>query len=170
MLNQDSIHNEIKYRKVESQDIESICAIYNSHIDLGGSTFEKDYWQASTLEKQIINNQDDFWFVAQLTDKIIGWSAARRYSDRFGYRLTREFAIYFAAEYTGKGYAAKLLEMTERACRLAGIHHLVSRVIANNEKSIRFHHRFGYETVGTQREIGYLNDQWLDVAILQKIL
>ena len=34
--------------------------------------------------------------MAQLTDKIIGWSAARRYSDRFGYRLTREFAIYFA--------------------------------------------------------------------------
>lgn len=170
MVNQDLMDNRIKYRKVETQDIETICTIYNSHIELGGSTFETESWQAAILNQQILNNQDDHWFVAEDTNQIIGWCAARRYSDRYGYRLTREIAIYFAINHTGRGYATSLLEMTENACRLSGVHHLVSRVIASNEHSIRFHRRCGYEMVGIQKEIGYLNDEWLDVAILQKIL
>jgi len=43
-------------------------------------------------------------------------------------------------------------------------------VVAGNDHSIRFHQRFGYETVGLQRRIGYLHGRWYDVMILQRLL
>jgi phosphinothricin acetyltransferase len=62
------------------------------------------------------------------------------------------------------------LQKTEDVCAEQGIHHLVSRVIAGNQRSLQFHFRCGYKMVGIQKEIGRLNGEWLDVAILQKIL
>ena len=46
----------------------------------------------------------------------------------------------------------------------------MAKILAVNETSIRFHRRFGFEIVGQQRAIGYLNGRWYDVVILQRIL
>ena len=162
--------SDVRYRPARKEDCADICKIYNSHIDHGGSTFETEYWQACQLASQITGNEIDHWFVAEQNTKIIGWSAARIYSNRYGYRLTREIAIYLSIEHIGNGYANKLLELTEQICRDNGVHHLVSRVITCNQQSLRFHNRHGYEIVGIQKEIGKLKGEWLDVAILQKIL
>jgi len=162
--------NATNYRIANRSDIPEICRIYNSHIDLGGSTFETEYWQEETLSQEIVDNPNNIWFVAENRDGIIGWSSARLFSPRFGYRLTREIAIYFWSAHTGKGHSRGLLQKTEDVCAEQGIHHLVSRVIAGNQRSLQFHFRCGYEMVGIQKEIGRLNGEWLDVAILQKIL
>ena len=53
---------------------------------------------------------------------VIGWAAARLHSYRFGYRLTREIAIYLAIEHMGKGIAGQLLKLTENSCIDLGIH------------------------------------------------
>ncbi len=36
--------------------------------------------------------------------------------------------------------------------------------------SIEYNLRFGYEVVGIQREIGFKNGHWQDVAVLQLVL
>ncbi len=164
------MHHHVEYRSVISEDISGICKIYNAHIELGGSTFETVPWETSILHDQIMKNDKDIWFVAEMNHTVIGWAAARLHSNRFGYRLTREIAIYLAIEHMGKGIAGQLLKLTENSCIDLGIHHLVARVITSNERSLRFHERAGYGLVGVQKEIGRLNDQWLDVAIMQKIL
>ena len=51
-----------------------------------------------------------------------------------------------------------------------GYRHLVAKIMAVNEGSLRFHLERGYEQVGRQREIGFLNGTWHDVVILQRIL
>ena len=59
--------------------------------------------------------------------------------------------------------------MIER-CRAYGYHHLVAKILADNTRSIEYNLRFGYERVGVQREIGFKNGHWQDVAILQLVL
>lgn len=170
MTKQETNQKEVQYRKAIAQDVACICQIYNSYVDAGGATFATDYWKENALAGEIINNPENIWFVAEKDTQIIGWASARLYSSRHGYRLTRELAVYFELEHVGKGYAYDLVKKTESVCVAHGIHHLVSRVIAGNQQSLQFHLRCGYEMVGIQREIGNLNDQWLDVAILQKLI
>ena len=55
-------------------------------------------------------------------------------------------------------------------CQQQSIHHLKARIVAGNDASIDFHLRLGYEVVGTQKEVGQMDDQWLDVVLLQKLL
>ena len=45
----------------------------------------------------------------------------------------------------------------------------VAKIVAGNDRSLAFHQRYGYQFVGTQKEIGRINDQWVDVVILQRI-
>ena len=39
-----------------------------------------------------------------------------------------------------------------------------------NAVGLAFHEAFGYEVVGVQRDIGYLDGRWEDVVVLQKVL
>jgi phosphinothricin acetyltransferase len=46
----------------------------------------------------------------------------------------------------------------------------MARIVAGNQTSIDFHLRLGYEVIGTQKEVGHMDNQWLDVVLLQKLL
>ncbi|MDC0295328.1 GNAT family N-acetyltransferase [bacterium] len=157
-------------RTAEPKDVPSICRIYNAHIDLGGATFETEHWDPQAIQEKLQAVTTDYWFVMEADSQVVGWSAARSYSQRYGYRLTREVAVYLDPGFIGLGYGRELMKRLETICRRHKIHHLVSRIIASNQASLQFHDQIGYELVGVQKEIGSLNNQWQDVAILQKLI
>ena len=101
---------------------------------------------------------------------IVGWSVAKRYSDRPGYLHTCETSVFVGAEQQGKGYGSVLQKAVVERADAFGYRHLVAKILAVNEWSIEFHRRFHYEVVGTQRKVGFLNGQWHDVVIMQRIL
>ena len=47
---------------------------------------------------------------------------------------------------------------------------MVAKIYAKNEASIEYNRKLGYEIVGTQKEIGYVGGEWLDVTIMQLII
>jgi phosphinothricin acetyltransferase len=55
-------------------------------------------------------------------------------------------------------------------CRRFGYHHIVAKILADNQTSINLHEKFGFALVGVQREVGRLAGRWRDVAIYQLIL
>ncbi len=156
-------------RKADAHDAPAIAAIYNHYVDVGGATFDTVHLSVSVLAKRIEERVPDGWYVADLGDAILGWASARRYSDRFGYRFCCETAIYLAPEAKGTGVADQLQHAINAHCLKYNLHHAVAKVIADNTRSMAFHLRHGYELVGVQKEIGRMNDRWVDVAILQKI-
>ena len=160
----------IPVRAAAPTDAAEIARIYNHHVDIGGSTFDAEHWSDDRVSRLIAAPQPDAWFVAnQSGGRLLGWASARRFSDRYGYRYTCETAIYLHPEAMGRGIGARLQQRVESHCIASDIHHAVARIIASNERSLAFHEQFGYKLVGIQREIGRLNDRWVDVAILQKI-
>ena len=99
-----------------------------------------------------------------------GWGVVKRYSDRPGYKVACETSIYFDLASTGRGYGSRLQKALIDKVRAFGYHHIVTKIWASNAGSLRFHEAFGFELVGVQKEIGFLDGQWLDVAILQCLL
>jgi phosphinothricin acetyltransferase len=55
-------------------------------------------------------------------------------------------------------------------CMALGYHVLVARISQGNDTSVKMHEKFGFETVGVMKELGFKWGQWHGVVIMQKLL
>jgi len=85
---------------------------------------------------------------------------------------TTDLPVFLRRELVGQrtGYGSSLQSELLRIAKELGYHHVVVKIWAGNMISIRMHQKFGFETVGTQREIGFVNGTWQDVTIMQLVL
>jgi len=160
----------MQIRTYLDKDLPAIAEIYNEAIALGGVTMDQDAYTLEDIAAIVKKfNHRETILVAQKEDLVIGWGIIKRYSDRPGYYVCCETSIYFSFSSTGKGYGHSLQSALLEKVKAFGYHHVVAKILATNPQSIRFHQRFGFEMVGIQKEIGYHQGKWLDVAILQLI-
>lgn len=108
--------------------------------------------------------------VGNLGTRVIAWGIVKQYSTRPGYQYACETSVYVADEFKNRGYGSKLLHALISRARSLGYRHLVAKILAVNKSSIRFHQHIGFEVVGRQRDIGFLNGTWHDIIIMQRIL
>ncbi|WP_204103902.1 MULTISPECIES: GNAT family N-acetyltransferase [Spirulina sp. CCY15215] len=160
----------ILIRPYNACDFTAIASIYNESIAAKNTTMDCEFFSADKIRLQVEKFSDrETILVAQKGDRTIGWGIIKRYSDRQGYRVCCETSIYLSLAETGKGYGKKLQTILLQQVKEFGYHHIVAKILACNQKSITFHQYFGFELVGIQKEIGYLNGCWHDMAILQLI-
>ncbi|NND97308.1 MAG: N-acetyltransferase [Pirellulaceae bacterium] len=153
----------------DEADAAQIARIYNHYVVTGGATFDNVQWPSSRVTALMEIGLPDAFYLADLDNQILGWASARRFSDRHGYLHACETAIYLDPDAIGRSVADLLQQQIEFHCREHGFHHAVAKIIASNQRSLAFHYRHGYELVGVQKEIGFVDNQWVDVAILQRI-
>ncbi|TWU47482.1 N-acyltransferase YncA [Rubripirellula tenax] len=168
-LTDDSL-SDPRCQEARTTDAEKIAEIYNHYVRVGGATFDLATWTAIQVRELLQIKPPEVWVICSSDDDMLGWASARQFSTRHGFRMSLESAIYMAPEAMGRGIADLLQQDVERRCRAANIHHLMARIISTNQRSIAFHRRHGYELVGIQKEVGHMDDRWIDLAIMQKIL
>jgi len=161
----------MEFRLGDIRDAAVVMEIYNEHILLGNSTMDlvgkslKDIegWfnDFGNCELIVILEEDQY---------VVGWGIIKQYSDREGYSKTCETAIYLRQSETRKGYGSKMKRWIIDKCRVLGYHHLVAKIFALNTASIEYNKKLGYEMVGRQKEVGFINGQWQDVVIMQLII
>lgn len=152
-------------------DYQAVAAIYNEYISLGNASMEENFKSVEDIAHWVDNfNDRERLYVLRKKDKVIGWGIIKRYSDRGGYRFAAETAIYITSGELRKGYGSNMKKFLIERCKELGYHHLVAKVFAENEASIRYNVELGYTIVGTQKEVGYKNDRWVDVVIMQYII
>jgi L-amino acid N-acyltransferase YncA len=152
-------------------DYDAVAAIYNEYIFEGNSTMEESECHANEIAQWVDQfNAREKLLVMKKRNAVVAWGIIKRYSDRSGYRLTAETAVYVTASERRKGYGSKMKEVLIEQCRDLGYHHLVAKVFARNLASIQYNLKLGYSIVGTQKEIGFKNNEWLDVVIMQYLI
>lgn len=161
-------------RQATLNDADAVAGIYNHYVRAGGATFDTQPWERSQVIEIMDIRPPECWLVAvdatgNPGDQMLGWASARKFSDRHGYRLSVETAIYLSPEAQGRGVADRLQRELEAACVKGGLHHATARILVQNHRSLQFHYRHGYEKVGVQKEIGNMDEKWIDVMILQKL-
>ena len=150
-------------------DCDRIANIYNEY--LGKSTMDLSPKTGDDYRQQMQEMDDrEMMLVLDDGETVTGWGVLKKYSPREGYRFTGETSVYLDPGFLGRGLGKRLkLELIEKARNL-GYKHLVARINSNNETSIGYNLKLGYEWVGIQKMVGNVNGKWLDVAILQLIL
>ena len=163
--------DEVLIRPYRLDDLSAIASIYNESIATQKTTMDSEFFNAENVESLVKKFGDrEMILIAQKCDRIIGWGIIKRYSERSGYRVCCETSIYLSLSETGRGYGKHLQSALLQQVKEFGYHHVVAKILACNQKSIDFHQYFGFELVGIQKEIGYLNGTWHDIAIMQLIL
>ena len=154
-----------------TRDYHEVAEIYNEYISQGNATMEENFKTTEDIAKWVEDfNERERLYVLMKEEKVIGWGIIKRYSDRGGYRFAAETAIYLTSGELRKGYGSDMKKFLIEKSRELGYHHLVAKVFAHNEASIRYNIELGYTIVGVQKEIGFKNDQWVDVVIMQYII
>jgi phosphinothricin acetyltransferase len=152
-------------------DAGAIAAIYNESIAANDSTMDDVPKTAADIRQQMSYfHEREALLVLEQKGEVLGWGIIKRYSDRPGYRFCCETSLYIRRALTRRGYGSRIEQALIDRCRQLGYHHLVAKIWATNHGSITMHERFGYEIVGTQREVGYKDGRWQDVTIMQCLL
>ncbi len=160
-------------RPCEYDDAAAVAAIYNESIEAADSTMELTPKSAEDIGLLLRRLGDrERLLVIESTEGIEGWGILKRYSDREGYRFAAETSVYLRRGHVGKrtGYGSAIQQELMKLSEDLGYHHIVAKIWASNEISIRMHEKFGFEIVGTQREIGFVKEEWRDVTIMQYVV
>jgi phosphinothricin acetyltransferase len=156
----------------QSEDCPAILEIINDQILTGTALYD---YQPRTLAQQlaIFDDKTQKGFpiiVAKVADEIVGFGYYSEFRFREAYKFTVEHSVYAKKNYIGKGIGHLLLTELIELAKKQNLHTMIGVIDSENESSIAFHEKFGFEKAGFIKESGYKFDRWLHSVFMQKIL
>ena len=147
-----------------ASDWPEVERIYRAGIETGNATFETkpplwEEWDAIHLP--------DLRFVAA-GPGLVGWTAAKRVSNRNAYRGVVEESVYIDPGFAGRGLGRLLLAALIEASEQLGYWTIQTGIFPENKPSIALHEKVGFRLVGTQELVGESNGLWRDVALMER--
>lgn len=169
----DGTRAPLRIRAAGEADMPAVEAIYAHHVLHGLATFEEVPPTADEMNarRQAVIAAGLPYLVAESEGRILGYCYATAYRPRPAYRHTVEDSVYVAEGHGGRGIGGALLGALIARCEEGPWRQMLA-VIGNsgNEGSIGLHRRFGFETVGTLRSVGFKLGRWVDTVLMQRPL
>jgi len=160
----------LNIRQTTLADLGQITEIYNDAIQKTTATFDTE---PKTLEEQ------ESWFaehdarhpvlVVDEDGLIVAWASLSQWSDRCAYCDTAEISLYVKEEHRGKGIGKQLMRAIIQEGKTAGLHTVIARIAGSNKISADLCKSFGFQYIGTMREVGKKFGNLLDVHLMQLI-
>lgn len=150
-------------------DVADLAGIYNTYILRRGHTLDVSPIPVGYFTTAIFDNSLST-IVATSSGEIVGWGRLFRWSPKTGYSTTAETSVYVHPMWIGQGVGRALKEQLIEEALCNGIHHLVARIFASNRAAIEYNLRLGYRMVGVQKQVGRVDGEFVDIAILERII
>jgi len=162
----------MEIRLYQIEDALAILDIINYNIL--NSTALYDY-KPRTLENQIAIFEEKLKkgfpiIVAIDNETLVGFGYYSEFRFREAYKFTVEHSVYAHPNYIGKGIGKLILENLIKLAKLQKLHTMIGVIDAENQSSIEFHKKFGFEIAGTIKDSGFKFDRWLHSVFMQKML
>lgn len=156
----------------QSEDCPAILEIINDQILTGTALYD---YQPRTLAQQLAIFDDKLQkgfpiIVAKVADEIVGFGYYSEFRFREAYKFTVEHSVYAKKNYVGNGIGKLLLSELIELAKKQNLHTMIGVIDSENESSIAFHEKFGFEKAGFIKESGYKFDRWLHSVFMQKML
>lgn len=162
----------VRIRDAKREDLPIILKIVNYEIEHTTSIYDYDKrnleYQTAWFEKKKIEKMPII--IAEENGEVIGFGTFGIFRQWDGYQFSVEHSIYLDKDSRGKGTGKKIMKELIRLAIEQGYHTMIAGVDANNVKSIKFHHDFGFKEVGRFNQIGYKFEKWLDLIFMQLFL
>lgn len=163
---------EISIRQAVKQDIEKILEIVNYEILNSTVVFdykEKTYaQQLNWFEQKRLNEMPVI--VAEYKGEVVGFGTYGIFRPWDAYQFSVEHSIYVENDFRTNGIGKQLLTNLIELAKTEGYHTMIAGLDGSNEGSFEFHKKFGFQEVGTVKEVGFKFNKWLDLRFLQLLL
>lgn len=156
-------------RPVQTADAQALADIYNHYILNSVVTFEVDVLSATELRRRIeaVACLGLPWLVAQENDQVVGYAYANLWRERSAYRFSVESTVYLQPQLTGSGWGTRLYSALFEQLRTLEVHAVIGGITLPNPASVALHEKMGMHKVAEFPEVGFKQDQWLDVGYWQ---
>jgi phosphinothricin acetyltransferase len=159
-------------RDARDSDLPGLLDIYNDiiatstavYIDDPASLDERTAWWKGRVTAGFPV------LVAEDATGVTGFASFGEFRVRPGYRFSAEHTVHVRADRRGHGIGQALVTRLIELATASGKHVLIGGVDAENEASLRFHERLGFERVAHFKQVGFKFGRWLDLVFLQRYL
>lgn len=153
----------------DAADALNILKIYEPYVQHTAVSFEIETPSLQEFSQRIVNISTQYPYIVYLSnDNIIGYAYASKHRDRAAYCYNVDVSIYIFPEYHGKGIAQNLYTALFSLLKEQGYYYAFAGCTIPNEKTIKFHQKFGFNIIGNYKNVGYKLGEWHDVTWLQK--
>jgi phosphinothricin acetyltransferase len=162
----------IKIRPYKTKDTQAILEILNFNILHSTSLYDyeiRSYEQQKSILEDKINKGFPV-IVAELDGEVAGFGMYSEFRLREAYKFTVEHSVYVNENFQGKGIGKLVLQELIDLARQQNIHTMIAVIDSENQNSVVFHEKFGFETVGVFKECGFKFDRWLNTVFMQLLL
>ncbi|HET6533286.1 MAG TPA: GNAT family N-acetyltransferase [Actinoplanes sp.] len=155
----------VRIARMRDAHATQVLEIYRLGIATGNATFETEppTWDAFTATRL-----PEHRLVALDGDRVLGWAACTRVSDRCVYAGVVEHSVYVHPGARGRGVGRALLQALIDSTEKAGIWTIQSGIFPENTASVALHHACGFRTIGTREKVGRHHGVWRDVLLLER--
>ncbi len=158
-------------RLVTTSDSEAILNIYAPYIRHTTISFETDIPTINEFSTRINAIYRQYPYLVYLIDgKIIGYAYASNHRTRAAYNYDVDTSIYISPEYHSLGIASRLYNCLFEILRELGYYNAYAGIAVPNKKSVLFHKKHDFVTIGTYHKTGYKFNRWHDVLWLEKVI
>jgi L-amino acid N-acyltransferase YncA len=165
------MEGRVEIRDAIVADAAAIARIYNEGIEDRVATLEttlrtaeeRSAWLAGRAARHPV-------LVACDRGEVVGWASLNPFNPRPAYDHVADFSVYVTRERRGTGVGGPLLQALEERARDLGYHKLVLAAFPWNTSGMWLYEKRGFRVVGIYREHGRLDERWVDVVVMEKIL
>jgi len=167
-------------RLARLEDCEAIRAIYNVEVetstvtmDLRGRTIEEQRrWLSarSGAHAVVVASTAVSSTVESDGERVAGFASLSPWRNRPGYSTSVEDSVYVDRAWQGRGVGRLLLGELLAVAGAHGFHAVLARIASGHAASFALHRSFGFELVGTERQVARKFGRWIDIDVLQLLL
>lgn len=154
-------------------DLEPLTAIYNHYVRETPITFDTAPFAPEERRAWLRSHPEDGphrLLVARGGPRILGYATSSAFRPKAAYDTSVECSVYLAPDAGRRGLGTLLYKALFAALEGEDVHRAYAGIALPNEASERLHRRFGFEHVGTYREVGRKFGRYWDVAWYEKDL
>ncbi|HWU55360.1 MAG TPA: GNAT family N-acetyltransferase [Rhizomicrobium sp.] len=160
-------------RRIEPRDLPALLDIYNHYVRETPITFDiepRTLAQRKAWLESFVAQGRYQCFVVVRSGAAVGWASSHPYNERAAYGTTVSSSIYLAPGAAGQGLGRRLYAALFDALAAEDVHRVFGGITLPNEVSVRLHRSFGFEHVGTYKEVGRKFGRYWDVATYLKVM
>ena len=138
-------------RLATEADAAGILAVYAPYIRDTAITFETETPSLDAFRCRMASIIGDYpYLVVEEDGSIVGFAYAHWLGERAAYAWNAELSIYFAPDYTSRGWGSVLFWALIDLLALQGVRNAYSLITVPNEASLALHEKLGFALMGIQ--------------------
>ncbi|MFH9014847.1 GNAT family N-acetyltransferase [Streptomyces sp. NPDC017943] len=166
---------EVQVRPGVEDDLEALTALYHHYVRETAITFDTVIFTPPERRSWLLSHPEDGPHRLRVameprTGRILGYATSGPFRAKPAYATSVETTAYVAPDAGGRGIGSLLHKALFAAPAGEDLHRAYAGVALPNEASVRLHERFGFQHVGTYREVGRTFGRYWDVAWYEKPL